>query len=131
MFQVAINGHQFWARLFLGGSTDPKYISIEVHMITRVPDDFCGTIKVALVDQSPHGPLVHQIKESSEGIKHDNRCIHFNEFIDRNLVVQHGSRYVLNDSIYLIVYIPQTFEQKFAKLSENVHDALMKLIQPS
>ena len=137
MFQAALDGHQFWMQLYLNGIDDPKYISIRIHLHFPIKNghlvtgSFCGTIKVALVDQSSHKTLVHHIKEYSGDMTSEKLCTHFDDFIDKNLVHQEGSQYVLNDSIYLIVYIPQTFEQKFVNVSANVRDALMQLTQSS
>jgi hypothetical protein len=124
-----MNGHRFWIRLYLNGSTDPRYISLHVHLDFRVKTSFRGTIKLVLVDQSSQKPFKHQIKDCSGEITDNNRYLCFDDFIDKNLIHKEGNRYVLNDSICLIAYIPQTNEQKFANHSENVRDALMAIQQ--
>jgi hypothetical protein len=129
LFETAMHGHRFWIRLSLNGSTDRRFISLHVHLDFRVTTSFRGTIKLVLVDQSSQKPFEHQIKDCSGEITDNNRYLGFDEFIDKNLIHKEGNRYVLDDSICLIAYIPQTNEQKFANHSENVRDALMAIQQ--
>ncbi len=126
-----MHGHRLWCRLHLAGITDHKSISLHVHLNFPVKDSFSGTINFVLVDQSPNKPLKHIRKYLNGEIKDVNGCLGFNHFIDKNLLHQAENRYILNDTICLLVYNEQTIEQKFANLPENVRDALMSIQQMS
>ncbi|CAF0946873.1 unnamed protein product [Rotaria sordida] len=126
LFQTSRNGHRLWARIYLNGKMNPNFISFHVHLNFPVCNTFTGYVKFILVDQSTNNPLQHIIKCCSAKMNNVNDCIGFDDFIDKNLLYKESNPYIYNDSLYFIVYVEQTNQEKFNHLSSNVKDALFQ-----
>ncbi|CAF1135337.1 unnamed protein product [Rotaria sp. Silwood1] len=125
-FQTSMNGQRLWARIYLNGKSDRKFISFHIHLNFPVYNTFSGYIEFILVDQSTNIPLEHIIKRCPVEMNNVNDCIGFDDFIDKNLLHKKSNPYILNHSVYFIVRIEQTDQQKFIHLPLNVQDALAR-----
>lgn len=119
-----MGGHRLYARFYPNGKTDHKFISLNVHLNSSVLGTFHGDIKFVLVDQSKNDPLEHIIKSCTGEMEDVHSCLGFDKFIDKNVIQGDGTRCVLENSIYVLVYIKQTNKQKWANLPPNVQHAL-------
>ncbi|CAF2519237.1 unnamed protein product [Rotaria sp. Silwood2] len=125
-FQTSMNGQRLWARIYLDGKTNSKFISFHIHLNFPVCKIFTGYIKFILVDQSNNTQLQHIIKRCSAEMNNVNDCVGFDDFIDKNLLHQESNPYICNDSAYFIVFVEQTNQEKFIHLSSNVQDAIFQ-----
>jgi hypothetical protein len=124
-----MHGDRLLARLYFNGKNDPKFISFNVHLYSPVHNTFRANIKFVLVDRSTNHPLQHFIRSCSGEMNNVNNCLGFDDFMDKNMLHKEGNRYILNDSVYFLVCIEQTNQEKYANLPANVQDALMVIQQ--
>ncbi|CAF1111572.1 unnamed protein product [Adineta steineri] len=122
----ADSGHRLWCRLYLNGKTDPKFISLKVHLNFPINNPFCGVIHFCLVDLSKNRPFQHIIKSCTVNEDNVNTGVGFDDFTDKNVLHGASSQYIHDDSICLLIRIEQTNEQKFANFNENIKDALLQ-----
>ncbi|CAF0832251.1 unnamed protein product [Adineta ricciae] len=125
-FHTSMYGHRMWARLFLNGNTDAKYLSIYIHLNFPVRGRFSGHIRFILVDQSGQMPLQHIIKDCEASGTDVNASFGFDEFADKNVLHKESSSYIRDDSIYFVVCIDQSPTERFANLDEHIQDAIMQ-----
>jgi hypothetical protein len=121
-----MHGHRLWARLYLNGKDDPKFVSFSIRLDPRSRVDFSGDVIIILVDQSDNNPLQHIIMNRSGTMTPIDNSLDFD--IDKNMLHQEENPYVHKDSIYLLISIEQTDEEKLNHPSKNVQHAL-KIIQ--
>jgi len=119
-----MDGHRLYARLYLHGKSDPKFVSLHVHLNPPIHGTFRGNIKFVLVDQSTNDELHHIIKSCSGEMIDVDDGLGFNDFVDKNILHKEGNVYVRNNSVYFLICVEQTNQEKYVNLPPNVQDAL-------
>ncbi|CAF1637445.1 unnamed protein product [Rotaria magnacalcarata] len=126
LLKTSMNGPRFFARVYLNGKNDHKYISFHVHLNFPVTSTFSGNMELILVDQSNSRPLKHIIRSCQGQMNSTNASIGFDDFTDKQHLHQASSRYIRDDAADVIILIQQTNEEKFAQYPPNIRHALLQ-----
>ena len=121
-FETSISGHCLWARLHPRSQNNPRYTSLHIHLNAPYGGPFRGSVKFLLVDQSKEPPWEHPTS-TCQGTLTDVG------FIEHACILQAESRHVRNGSIWIIIKVHQTAEEKFMNYEPNMRDAFTCLEQ--